>query len=117
MTIGIPPTRSTPAHGEEGPPLVDVARVFRALADPTRLAIFQMVRGCRAEGCSQQDASNSISRIASHFDVSLSTVSHHMKELRNAGLIQCYRRGQTRYCAPDPAVLRLLEDFLLRPGQ
>jgi len=107
--------RSAPA---EPPPhaepvaLEDMARLFKALGDPTRLAIYQMVRGCCPEGCSQEEASNSISRIASQFDVSLSTVSHHMKELRNAGLIHCYRRGQTTYCAPGAAALRLVEEFL-----
>ena len=117
MTAGLPTTRSAPAHRAEDPPLVEVARVFRALADPTRLAIFQMVRGCCPEGCSQQEASNTISKIASHFDVSLSTVSHHMKELQRAGLIRCHRRGQSRYCTPDPGALRLLEDFLLSASQ
>jgi len=101
-----------PAPQAEPMPLEAMARLFKALGDPTRLAIFQMVRGCCPDGCSHEEASNSISGIASRFDVSLSTVSHHMKELRNAGLITCYRRGQTSYCEPDAAALRLVERFL-----
>jgi DNA-binding transcriptional ArsR family regulator len=33
--------------------------------------------------------------VASNFDISLSTISHHIKELRNADLVRCERQGQT----------------------
>ena len=56
--------------------------------------------------------SNTVSRLADQFDLSLSTVSHHLKELRMAGLIVCEKRGQTVYCAPNEEVLRKLENYL-----
>ena len=40
-----------------------------------------------------------------------STVSHHIKELRRAGLIIIRRRGQTLECSVNPDVLELLAAF------
>ena len=41
-----------------------------------------------------------------------SVVSHHLKELRNAGVIQCEKRGQWVYCAPDEEVLKEIAEFI-----
>jgi DNA-binding transcriptional ArsR family regulator len=95
----------------------DLARIFRALGDPSRLAIFQLVRDCcEAEGPgvsqSSDELRNSVSEIAAQFDLSLSTVSHHLKELRTAGLIKCERRGQHIFCSVDAAILARVEQFL-----
>jgi ArsR family transcriptional regulator len=92
----------------------DLAKIFRALGDPSRLAIFEIVRECCEEdsGHSTADLRSSVSEIASQFDLSLSTVSHHLKELRNAGLITCERRGQHIFCSVDPSVLADVEVFL-----
>lgn len=92
----------------------DLARVFKALGDPTRLAIYELVRdvGAIGEGHSRGEIDNSISRIASRFDLSLSTVSHHIKELRGAGLIRCERRGQSIFCSAEPDILAEVEQFL-----
>ncbi len=95
---------------------MDLARVFKALGDPTRLAIFELVRASvdAGEGHSPGEIENSISQIASRFDLSLSTVSHHIKELRQAGLIRCDRRGQSIYCSVEPDVLAEIGRFLTR---
>jgi len=95
----------------------ELAQIFKALSDPNRLAIFQSVRS-GFECCevlpdgSLERIGNTVSEIAADFDLSLSTVSHHLKELRNAGLIVCERQGQRVYCRPDPAVLKEVEEFL-----
>ncbi len=116
-----------------------LAAIFKALSDRNRLAIFQTIRSCCCDcrvvndakagadnaadstGAQPQDAhgaeppsdvGNSVSAIASRFDLSLSTVSHHLKELRNAGLIICEKRGQWVYCRPNPEVLKDIEGFL-----
>lgn len=85
----------------------DLAHIFRALADPNRLAIYELVRERGADHAS-------VSRIAEEFDLALSTVSHHLKELRTAGLIRCERAGQTVYCSTDPDALAAIERFLER---
>lgn len=92
----------------------DLARVFKALGDPTRLAIFEVVRASVAAGAghSAGEIENSISQIASRFDLSLSTVSHHIKELRQAGLIRCDRRGQSICCSVNPELLEEVGRFL-----
>jgi ArsR family transcriptional regulator, arsenate/arsenite/antimonite-responsive transcriptional repressor len=97
---------------------MDLARVFKALGDPTRLAIYEIVRDGTdpREGHSTAEIENSISGIAARFDLTLSTVSHHIKELRGAGLIRCERRGQSIYCSVDPAVLEEVRTFLEKPS-
>jgi DNA-binding transcriptional ArsR family regulator len=92
----------------------DLARIFRALGDPSRLAIFELVRECCREdsGHSADELQNSVSEIAKAFNLSLSTVSHHLKELRTAGLILCERRGQHIFCSANPKVLGAVEQFL-----
>jgi ArsR family transcriptional regulator len=92
----------------------DLARIFRALGDPSRLAIFEVIReGCSPEvGHSDDDLRRNIGEIAAEFELSLSTVSHHIKELRNAGLIRCERRGQQIFCSVTPEALDLAERFL-----
>jgi len=92
----------------------DLALVFRALSDPSRLAIYQLVREGCAEGSehSAEDLRNTVTEIAKRFDLSLSTVSHHLKELRTAGLIRCERRGQHITCSVNPDVLVEIERFV-----
>jgi ArsR family transcriptional regulator len=90
----------------------DLAAIFKALADPNRLAIFQLVRERGGEARTVEETTRSISRIAAEFDLTLSTVSHHIKELRNAGLIRCEKVGQTVYCTADPAALQAIERFV-----
>jgi DNA-binding transcriptional ArsR family regulator len=92
----------------------ELAEIFKALSDPNRLAILQALRECCGPGCCAPEESreNTVSRIAGRFDLSLSTVSHHLKALRTAGLIRCEKRGQRVVCTPDPDVLRLIEEFL-----
>jgi ArsR family transcriptional regulator len=90
----------------------DLARLFKALSDPTRLAIFELIRAGGDAVYTEDEVRQSVSDIAEHFDVSLSTVSHHLKELRTAGLIRCEKRGKTVYCSHDPDALGQVERFL-----
>ena len=97
-----------------------LAQIFKALSDKNRLAIFQTIRK-GFECCTVlpngtlERTGNTVSEIAADFDLSLSTVSHHLKELRTAGLIVCERRGQRVYCRPDDRVLEKIEESL-RPA-
>jgi ArsR family transcriptional regulator len=92
-----------------------LTEVFRALSDPTRLAIYELVRTLGPdEGHQPLDLQGSVSEIAKQFGVSISTVSHHLKELRRAGLIRCVRRGRFVYCSTDTDSLAELEAFIRR---
>jgi ArsR family transcriptional regulator len=92
----------------------DLARIFKALSDANRLAILQLIRQRCGPECKLPvaETGNSVSEIAAQFDLSLSTVSHHLKELKNAGLIHCHKRGQWVHCAPNEEALKRIGDFL-----
>jgi ArsR family transcriptional regulator len=90
--------------------MAELSQVFRALSDPNRLAIYRLIR--EREHGSVAELERSISVLAREFDLSLSTVSHHVKELRQAGLIRCVKHGQTVYCDADPDALEAIEGFL-----
>ncbi len=92
----------------------ELAKIFKALADPNRLAILQMLRDeCGGEfRFEASDNGKTVSEIAGCCQVGLSTVSHHLKELRQAGLIVCERQGQSVRCSPDPQALAAVEAFL-----
>ena len=94
-----------------------LVRVFKALGDENRMAIFQLLRERCAGGCelSEGGADRTVSEIARAFELALSTVSHHIKELRNAGLIICEKHGKQVYCRVNTALLEDLEGFLREP--
>ena len=96
------------------PDLGRTADMFRALGDPTRLAIYELIRETESAPHDAHDLRQSVSELASHFDVSLSTVSHHLKELRRAGLIRCERRGQTIYCSTSAEGLDAIRRYVER---
>jgi ArsR family transcriptional regulator len=58
-----------------------LARVLKALSDPTRLSVFDMLMGGVQCNC----------EIAEQLGLSLSLISHHVRILREAGLVQSQR--------------------------
>ncbi|MEZ4588280.1 MAG: metalloregulator ArsR/SmtB family transcription factor [Gemmatimonadales bacterium] len=60
-------------------------RIAKALADPRRFALLEMVAGQQEFACSE---------LCRRVPVSKATVSHHLKELIRAGLVQAERQGQ-----------------------
>jgi len=94
--------------------MTDLTKIFKALSDESRLAIYQLIRercGSTHEA-SEAELNRSVSKIAEEFDLALSTVSHHLRELKNAGLIQCEKRGQRIYCSAGVEALRPVGEFL-----
>ena len=59
--------------------------VWNALADPTRRQILTMLR----------DGDMTAGEIADRFDISAATISHHLKILREAGLLLSEKEKQT----------------------
>lgn len=64
------------------------AKIFAALADPTRLQIVELLANC-------QEMSGS--EIANRLEISLALFCHHSKTLCEARLIKARRAGQTKY--------------------
>ena len=76
-----------------------VAESFKILGDPTRIRIFWML--CHCEEC--------VINISAMMDMSSPAVSHHLRQLKNAGLIVSRREGkEVYYKAADTEQSRLL---------
>ncbi|MEU8935500.1 metalloregulator ArsR/SmtB family transcription factor [Streptomyces sp. NPDC048409] len=87
----------------------DLAKLFKALGDPVRLRLMSMIAssGEGGEVC--------VCELTPAFDLSQPTISHHLKLLRQAGLIDCERRGTWVYYRVLPGVLDRLAAFLAVP--
>lgn len=98
---------------------------FRALADPTRLRIFCFLRDC-GQMVAMDDTGEcrpvggvcgaSVGDVCCRFEQSQSTVSHHLRELRIAGLIHMQRNGRQVFCSVNEDALAELGCFLNSPG-
>ena len=77
-----------------------LVNTFRALADPTRLEILRLLAAQSGPTC--------VCDVVAHFDLSQPTISHHLKVLREAGLLQASREGIWSFYAPDPDGEKLL---------
>ena len=74
----------------------EVEKVSKALADKTRLRIFEAISATGHMTCGQ---------IVSMRGVTPATVSHHLKILSEAGLIACQRGGQFVYSRTVPETI------------
>jgi len=93
-----PPSNSAPHPGPDSAPQEsapagqphqlspeNIQAIARALADPRRFAILQQIAASENLMCSHLDAQESISP---------ATISHHLRELQEAGLIDARRNGR-----------------------
>ncbi|GAB98655.1 arsenic resistance operon repressor ArsR [Gordonia namibiensis NBRC 108229] len=83
----------------------DAATVMKALGDPVRLRLLSEVAAHPGgEAC--------VCDISGPFDLSQSTISHHLKVLREAGLVTSERRSTWVYYRINASVLQQLSGFL-----
>ena len=90
------------------------AEVFKALSNPNRLQIFQRLTSCCKPGTMCEFDSNStayVGELGDELNIVPSTVSHHIKELKRAGLIKTRRQGQKIECWINSEVIKDLRDF------
>jgi ArsR family transcriptional regulator len=73
-----------------------IERVSKALADETRLLIFEAISSAVSMNCGE---------LVSLRGVTPATISHHLKILSDAGLIECKREGQFVYNRANPKVM------------
>ncbi len=78
------------------------SRVFKAIADPTRRAILDLLRG----------QPRSANEVAGHFPISRPAVSRHLRVLHRASLVRETRQAQTRWYALAPEPLRAVDRWL-----
>ncbi|MGH2775678.1 MAG: ArsR/SmtB family transcription factor [Actinomycetota bacterium] len=78
------------------------AALFKALADPTRVRILNLLAGSPEPVC--------LCDINSSFDLSQPTLSHHLKKLVTAGLLTRAQRGTWAFYSINEGALRRLGD-------
>ncbi|HEV2236093.1 MAG TPA: metalloregulator ArsR/SmtB family transcription factor [Ktedonobacterales bacterium] len=88
------PARLAPAH------VAPLAERLKALADPTRLGLLDLL--------ARQGAPVCVCDLTPHFAQRQPTISHHLRLLREAGLIRLEKRGTWSYYAATPAGTRAL---------
>jgi ArsR family transcriptional regulator len=80
---------------------VELARVFKAIADPVRLRLLSLI-------ASHADGEACVCDLTDAFELTGPTISHHLKVLREAGVIEGERRGTWIYYRVRPATLAQL---------
>ncbi|WP_395298427.1 ArsR/SmtB family transcription factor [Kitasatospora hibisci] len=89
--------------GEEA--AADLAKMFKALSDPVRLRLLSLI-------ASHEGGEACVCDLTGPFDVSQPTISHHLKVLREAGLVGSERRGTWVYYRVLPTALAKLSSLL-----
>ena len=84
--VGVAP-KFVPALNEDE--AVTQARLLKALADPTRLRILSLLGRYEGEVC--------VFEIVESFTLEQPTISHHLRILRDAGLVDCRKKGLWAY--------------------
>jgi DNA-binding transcriptional ArsR family regulator len=80
------------------------SEIFRALADPTRRAVFERL--------SQKEMS--VSELTSGFPISQAAISQHLAALKDAGLVSQRREGRNAFYRSDPRGLTALDEWVQR---
>ena len=105
---------------------LDYAAMFKALGDPTRLRIFVFLRSCccpvavEETGDVRSVEGPTVGEVCCHVMPGAqqinSTVSHHLRELRLAGLITIERRGKNMICGVNREAVAALAAYLGETG-
>ena len=82
-----------------------VEKISKALSDKTRLRIFETISATKHMNCGE---------IVSMRGVAPATVSHHLKILSEAGLIECRREGQFVYSQAVPGTIEAYTSALTK---
>ncbi|WP_433406673.1 ArsR/SmtB family transcription factor [Streptomyces sp. CA-146814] len=93
--------------GEEA--AAELSRMFKALSDPIRLRLLSLI-------ASHEGGEACVCDLVDPFDVSQPTISHHLKVLREAGLVGSERRGTWVYYWVLPEALARLSALLEIPA-
>ena len=81
-----------------------IAELAKALGDPVRLQLVDVLRRHAGRVC--------VCELVPLFDISQPTLSHHLKRLREAGIVACERRGLWAYYYVLPDALAPLAGWL-----
>ncbi|RVX44978.1 ArsR family transcriptional regulator [Nonomuraea polychroma] len=101
-----PPLAREPFDADQA---AGVARVFKALGDPVRLRILSIV-------ASREGGEACVCDITDAFELSQPTISHHLKVLKDVGLLTSERRASWVYYRLVPDTLAELSALLNTPA-
>jgi len=100
---------------------IDMAAAFKALGNPTRLRIFEFLCSCCCPvslgesgeaACAEGPTAGEVCCRITGAEKITSTISFHLKELRQAGLITMERRGKNMVCGVNPQAVEALRSYL-----
>jgi ArsR family transcriptional regulator len=94
----------------ENDSVADMALKFKALSNPVRLKLFVELTQCCKVG-SLCEVQRCVGELADVVSIAPSTLSHHMKALNQAGLVNMQRSGKNILCSVDMKVLQALSDY------
>jgi len=89
---------------------VELAGILKALADPVRLRLVSLIQA-------HEDGEACVCDLTEPISLSQPTVSHHLKVLRDAGLVTREKRGVWAYYRIVPAALEGLSDLISSPSK
>ena len=93
-----------------------LARMFRALSNPNRLRLFMnLLDESKLDLAKGRVHDCFLAKLLGGLDLGAPTVSHHVKELTDAGLITTQREGKQLTCSVDPDGLATLRAALAIP--
>jgi ArsR family transcriptional regulator len=91
----------------------NMAKVFKALGSEQRLNLFKMIyyweKTMDVNMCCGVE--KAFSKACDCMNLSRSTISHHLKELQNANLLVCERKGQMLSCQVNKELLNDIKIF------
>lgn len=80
-----------------------LSKVFKALANPNRLQLFlNLLEESRLDLAKGRVHDCFLSSLLGNLNIGAPTVSHHVKELENAGLIETHKEGKQLICTIRP---------------
>src|SRR4051794_28760223 len=100
-----PPLAREPLAADQA---AELARVFKAMGDPVRLRLLSLI-------ASHDGGEACVCDLSEVFELTGPTISHHLRVLREAGLVTGERRGTWIYYRVRPDALRLASE-VLAPG-
>jgi ArsR family transcriptional regulator len=102
ITSSCPPLSQSALGREEA---ASLAKALKTIADPARLRLLSLIQA-------QPDGETCVCHLTDPLGLSQPTVSHHLKVLHDAGLVERERRGSWVYYRVVPEALAALRDVL-----
>ena len=103
LSTSCPPLLAGPLEAGEAESL---AGALKVLADPTRLRLLSLIQ-------SQPSGEACVCNLTEPLDLTQPTISHHLKVLLDAGLVEREQRGSWAYFRVVPDQLRALRELLV----